>query len=142
MIYRWAEKGGSSTSSIRLDSAQSIEQSALTNINITSKASLNLRSVGSSLNLQSGTSLSLNAGGNIKHTSAGGTGIVAIDIVDGVKDPIVPLNDADSAKTAGKAEAVTSLKITDHMVRPEHEGWTRDEDENSCKTPRNKNYQG
>ena len=143
LIYRWAEKGGSGTSSVRIDSSQNVEVAAKNHIRITSKDSMNIRSMGSTLNLQSGGDFSINAGGNLKHTTAGGTGIVTVDEPDGgVKDPIIPLNNASSAAPAEPATAVTTNKVTDHMNRPDHESWTRDEDEGACKTPRNSKYQG
>lgn len=142
LIYRWPEKGGSGTSSIKLDSAQNVEIAAKSSINGTSKSSLNLRSMGSSLVIQASSDLSINAGGNVRHTSAGGTGLIADDIEDGSKDPVKPLNNAASANVAATAQAVTTQPIVDHMVRPNHEGWVRDEDEGACKTPRNKKFQG
>ena len=51
-------------------------------------------------------------------------------------------NKADPAQLADKAQQVSLEAITDHMVRPDHESWNRDEDAGKCKTPRNKKYQG
>jgi len=124
-IYEWAEKGGSNTSSIRLDSANDVTTIAQLNINVSAKQGLNLRSMSSSVNVQ-GASINLNAS----------------SVVNVFGSSIALPGSPVSAEPAGSAAATSSVTVTDHMIRPEHEPWVRDEDESKCKTPRNKSYQG
>ena len=140
-VYHWAEKGGSGTSFIRFDSAQSIEGRALLNLNLTSKSSFNARSMDSSFNLQAGSDINIK--GSALHHTVASTGLVAIDN-DGVPSqiPVIAIGDAGGAAAAGTAQQVSTISVVDHMVRPDHESWVRDEDESKCKTPRNKKYQG
>jgi hypothetical protein len=140
-IYRWSEKGGASTSSIRFDTAQNIEGKAKSKINITSISTMNLKSTGSTINVQAGADININATGNIHHTSAGGTGFYADDHHNG-PDPVRPLNDAGPAEVAEGALTVEDQTTTENMIRPDHESWTRDEDEPKFKTKRNSKYQG
>jgi hypothetical protein len=49
---------------------------------------------------------------------------------------------AEAPDTAQPVKAVKLEEIVDHMIRPDHESWVRDEDEAFCKTPRGSAYQG
>lgn len=140
LTYRWAEKGGSSTSSISFDSAQSVEARSMLNINMTSKSAFSARSMESTLSIQGGTAINIKADSAINCT-APDVGLVVIDGVEG-QIPVFALNNADGATAAGSAAQVNAIQVVDHMVRPDHESWTRDEDEANCPTPRNKKYQG
>jgi hypothetical protein len=53
-----------------------------------------------------------------------------------------PPGGANSADTAASAKKVPFMQIKPKMIVPEHESWTRDEDEPKCATPRNPKYQG
>lgn len=190
LIYRWAEKGGSSTSQIKLDAADDINIRSKKLINITSKESLHVKSLEGNIfttasdgyihvraqkniNLQSLTqSIALTSKNHIDFYAqkeliarsnryiriecgyAGdGSGAGNIDIVSGsvvinqlMEGPTGSYsprnNNTEQAETADTAEKVSLEPIIDHMVRPDHESWNRDEDEGRCKTPRNKKYQG
>ena len=124
--YEWSEKGGSSTSSIKIDSANEISASASTDLNLTSKNLLNLRSMSKDITLQSSQSVNLNAELDINIFGS------SINIPG---NPVI-------ANVADNVDAVQSNTVTDQMILPDHEPWTRDIDEQKCKTPRNKSYQG
>lgn len=124
-LYEWPEKGGSSSSSIRLDSAESVEVSAMKDLNLTSKISFNIKSI-SDITIQSGTT----------------TNISATDAVDISGSAINLPGSPGIANAASPAVQVTSVVVSDHMIQPNHEPWIRDPDEAKCKTPRNKKYQG
>jgi uncharacterized protein (DUF2345 family) len=82
------------------------------------------------------------AGGPIRHNG--------LRYVDVPSDPTSPdpaaeaaaAQKASEAKVALYAKSVELVKVVDKMVRPDHESWERDEDEATCKTKRNKKYQG
>ena len=139
-IYEWSEKGGSNTSSIRFDSATDVTASASKSINLSAKNALNLRSLSSDINIQS-ININFNASGVMNFTTPEPMGLVVIDGIEG-QIPVFALNNAGSATTAEPAVATTTVKVTDHMILPDHEPWVRDADESKCKTPRNKSYQG
>lgn len=124
-VYEWAEKGGSSSSSIRLDSAESVEVSAMKDLNLTSKISFSIKSI-SDITIQSGTSTTISATTDVNVYGAS------------INLPGSP----GIANAASPAVQVTSVLVSDHMIQPNHEPWIRDPDESKCKTPRNKKYQG
>ena len=139
LIYDWPEKGGSSTSAIHIDAAQDIDIRSMEGLNLTAKNSLNVKSMTSSINLQSSANININSlSVNFTATEIG------LLVIDGIEGPqqVFAKNTADNADTAGTASQVISNIVIDHMVRPDHEPWVRDEDEALCKTPRNKKYQG
>jgi hypothetical protein len=119
-VYRWSEKGGSGSSSIRIDAAENIEQAAHSQYHATSSGSMHFLSVGSDISQQCGTLL-VNAG----------------ILCNGVGVPC-----GSAAEPADSATAVDVQEIVEHMIRPDHESWERDEDESKCKTQRNAKYQG
>jgi uncharacterized protein (DUF2345 family) len=139
-VYEWAEKAGSSTSSIRLDSSNNIEGSAMQSIVLSSKDSISLRSMVSSLNLQSGTNINLNGSIGIDFTSP----TIGLNAISGSEGPLLvqATGTAVSAAAAGSGQSVSSVSVVDHMILPEHEPWERDADELKCKTSRNSKYQG
>jgi hypothetical protein len=98
---------------------------SMKNLNITSKNSLNIKSI-SDIVLQSGTTTSINATTDVNIAGAN------------INLPGSP----EIASTASPAIQVDTTIITDHMIRPNHEPWIRDEDEAKCTTKRNSKYQG
>ena len=139
LIYDWPEKGGSATSSIKLDSSNNIECTAQKGINLASKTNINIKSLNGSLNLQAKT-INNSASGAINFTS-GSIGLVANDGEEGSLS-ISPLNNAENAIVASSADSVSSSNVVNHMIVPDHEPWVRDNDETKCKTKRNPSYQG
>jgi hypothetical protein len=137
-VYEWSEKGGSSTSSIRFDSKNDLVGKAEQAVNFTAKQSVNLRAV-SAINLQA-NSISQNADSSLNFTSPS-VGLVAIDGEEGAI-PVNAVGNASSAVTVDSVTAISSVTVTDHMIRPDHEPWVRDEDESKCPTKRNISYQG
>jgi hypothetical protein len=125
-VHEWAEKGGSSTSSIRLDASTNIEGSSMQNINLTSKTGFNARSMTADLTIQAGANVNLNATDMVNVAGA------SINL----PGPAIP------ADSAASASAVSSTVVTDQMIVPDHEPWVRDADESKCKTVRNVSYQG
>lgn len=140
LVYEWAEKGGSGTSAVKIDAADNVEISSKKNVNLTSNIALNLKSMSSSLNLQSSSSININSGASVNFTSVD-VGLLTVDGLEGLQ-PIFAKNNASSAGASAAGSSVSSVIVTDHMIKPNHEPWTRDEDESKCKTPRNKKYQG
>jgi hypothetical protein len=71
-------------------------------------------------------------------------GIPVESLFDYAGSPSTPgtADSATSASTAKLASAVRAIDVKSLMIVPEHESWTRDPDEESCPTPRNKKYQG
>lgn len=138
LIYNWPEKGGSSTSTIRIDAAEKIEALAQSNIDLTSNSKISIRSSGQ-LNMSASF---------IGHTADGvgwsvsDTGLMDDDTEINGPDNVIPRVPAQAADTAERASSIKAEEIIDHMVRPEHESWTRDEDEQECPTKRGPNYQG
>lgn len=151
-IYRWAESGGSSTSSIKLDSAQTVESYSADATAITSMQNLDIKAA-SALNSSAGSTYSISGssvnlqGSTISHTASsclwtvGSMGLHEIDpsgvvIADGGASP------ANSARDAVNVESVDVVNVVEHMILPDHESWTRDEDEGRSATPRGPKYQG
>lgn len=134
-VRRWAERGGAASSSILFSSADSIESSSATDTAITAYGSLDMK--GADLALQ---------GSTIHHTAnsvawtVGNTGLNDGDPEGPFK--VQPDNPARGARDASGADDVESQDITSHMIRPEHESWTRDDDEKRSATPRGPKYQG
>lgn len=139
-VYNWSEKAGSSTSSIKFDAAQGIEGKASKTINLTSNEALNIKSVSGNLNFQAGSIMNIKATSAINY-SAPDIGLIVIDGIEG-PIPVFAKDNADSADSAKDSVKLESEVITDHMIKPDHEPWVRDEDESKCKTPRNKSYKG
>jgi len=141
-IYRWGEKGGSSTSKIRLNSLDTIEiRSDAGGVNISGMTEVNAKAFSGNVNIQAGGTLNY-MGSDLQHTIASsGTGLVADDPDDG-EIPVLPTGGAGPALAAESAQSVQAEPIVDHMILPDHEPWVRDEDESKCKTPRNPKYQG
>lgn len=139
LVYRWPEKGGSSTSRIYIDGSENVDVRAGSDIKISTNSSLHLRSSlnvliqsGLNVNIKATTQLltqapliSLNSGSVLGVTTFAPTTLIAM-----------------GSDTANGAKTGNVVIVTDHMVRPDHESWVRDEDEASCKTVRNKKYQG
>jgi len=125
-VYEWAEKAGSATSSIKLDSAQDLEQKAMGHVSTTATTDVSLRSMTTNVTIQAGSTINLNAVGALNLAGS------AINL------PGAPM----TATTAASALIVSSTIVTDHMILPDHEPWVRDEDEATCKTTRNPSYQG
>ena len=126
LIYRWSEKGGSSSSMIKIDGIDGIEISSKGALNLGSKGGLSVRSAGSSpIMIQSGGDLHFNIGGS-SHTNP----------TKGTKSP------ASATMADHVSTNVESLDVVSHMIKPDHESWDRDEDESICPTPRNPSYQG
>lgn len=138
VIRDWAEAGGSATSKIKFDSHGTlVARSSGGSVEITAKNSVDLRALGGNVNLQSGGDVSIK-GANLR-TSVGTTGMYAEH--DGPKE----VKSLGNASGAVAAEGTTSSKsdvVKPKMIVPEHESWTRDEDEVIAPTPRNAKYQG
>lgn len=134
-IYRFAQGGGAGTSSIKLTSAQTIEASAADAIAVSSAQSLNL--MGSDIKLGAGT---------IHHVAGAVTWNVGdTGLNDG--DPegpfqVQPNGGASSPRGAIPASNVAAEDVSSHLIKPNHESWTRDEDEKRTPTPRGPKYQG
>jgi len=139
-IYEWAEKSGSATSTIRLDSTGNVEATAAKAIRISAKESFDLRSLSSGLTLQAGTDLNLNASVNTNFSAT----LVGLTVVSGVEGvlPVFANNNATVATVASPGLTVSSTLVTDRMILPDHEPWVRDADEQKCKTTRNPKYVG
>ncbi len=134
-IYRFAEAGGSASSSIKLTSAQTVESTSAESTAITSQT----------LHLNSGPSLYLTAGfiGHVAGSvgwNVGNTGLLDGDPEGPFK--VVPDIGSPAARIAEPGEAVEHADVTAHMIRPDHESWARDEDEKRSATPRGPKYQG
>jgi hypothetical protein len=151
-VYRWPEKGGSKTSMIRIDAVDNVElRSSSKSVSITGKSSVNIRGVGNNVNIQAAAAINTNAGTSINEQAPiinlKGIGVasqmhaVHFGVYNDERPPKPPAG-AGSASVANEAKRVITVKVVDHMVRPDHESWTRDEDEPFCKTPRNGKYQG
>jgi hypothetical protein len=136
LIYRWAEKAGSASSSIRFDSAQELSGLAQAPISLTSAANFSIRSTGS-VSVQGSTFN--NVFGSVKW-NVGDMGLIDTD-GEGPFD-VVAKGGASSPSVAPGTKALKLEEIIDHMVRPKHESWTRDEDEPKAPTKRGPNYQG
>jgi len=138
-VYEWSEKSGSSTCSINIDSGGDVNTSASQNLSITSKASFNARSMNANLSIQAPT-ININADASVNFTAPD----IGLEVVDGIEGiiPVFAKGNADTAAAASSATPVSTVKVTDHMIQPDHEPWVRDADEAKCKTPRNKKYQG
>jgi len=73
-------------------------------------------------------------------------GLIVTDPISGVlvttatPSPAIP--PSAPILSASPADPVKTNQVTDHMIRPDHESWVRDEDESKHKTPRNKSYKG
>jgi hypothetical protein len=139
LVYDWPEKGGSSTSAIHIDSAQGLDIRAVENLNLASKEIINIKSMTSNINLQAETNINIK--GLAVNYSAADIGLIVIDGIEGPQQ-VFAKNTATLATTAGIANETSTNIVIDHMIRPDHEPWIRDEDESLCKTPRNKKYQG
>lgn len=156
-VYRWGEKGGSDTSKIRLNAVDTIEQrSEKGGVDITGKTTIHIKAMDSVVNVQAGTHINLKAASNLNgqagatYNILGGTTNLTGGLVNFAgsifTDPMNPgpqqAQPSDTANVAEQAKQLSLELIVDHMIRPEHESWTRDEDESKCKTPRNPKYQG
>ena len=130
LVYRWPEKAGSATSSISFDAAQKITALAQSPIDFTSSAKISIRSAGS-----------VNFSGSTENHTFGEVKWSVGDM--GLNEGGVTADGgAEAADTAPPVKAGKLDEVTDRMVRPDHESWTRDEDEAKCGTPRGPNYQG
>jgi hypothetical protein len=137
-VYEWAEKAGSATSSVRIDSAQDIEQKANGHVSTTASTDISLRSMTTNINIQAGLLLNLSAATSISFSTKS---VGLLSTAPGSK--VVPApGTLPTSLVAGPALQVASIIVTDHMIRPDHEPWVRDEDEATCKTKRNLKYQG
>ena len=161
-IYRWEEKGGSNTSRVRIDAVQNVEiKSDTQNIRLTAKNDVHVRSMSTLINLQSPSSINLktdiinedaptiNQKGHvwgITYKARTFTGLASHASIVGDHGPTPegpPCSvGAPGASTADDSTKVKPIEVVDHMIRPDHESWVRDEDESHCKTDRNKKYQG
>jgi hypothetical protein len=127
-VYRWAEKGGSGSSSIKIDASDALDLSSKGGLSLGAKGGMNIRSGGSSpVFLQTGGDLHIKVAETFHVKSKNGT-----------SNP----GSASMASSADGAASVTSMNVGARMVKPDHESWDRDEDESKCKTPRNSKYQG
>jgi uncharacterized protein (DUF2345 family) len=139
LIYRWAEKGGSSDSSILLDAYDDAAvRSTQKEVHITGKTGVHLRAVSGNVAVQ-GTLITLKAEGSFITQSVD---TIFTSVVHGASFTTPGTGAATPATVAEQATKATVDLVTDHMVTPEHESWTRDEDEAECPTARNKSYQG
>lgn len=136
----WAEEAGSSTSKIYINSVDGtdvrVDNGAL---KLTAKSNIEIRSVNTAINIQAPATVGITTAHFA--TTVDAYGFVAIDGEEG-PIPIETLGDASGADAADVAKKVTFETVKGKMIVPQHEGWTRDEDEANCPTPRNSNYQG
>ena len=120
------------------------------NIHITGKQNVHMRAVVSNVYIQGSTNVYMKSNtaifqqtGTI-HQDATIIGndffgtFIGVHIEDTPSKP----QPSQAATVAEAATKVPTVGIIDHMVRPNHESWTRDEDESFCKTARNGKYQG
>jgi len=147
-VYRWAEKGGASSSKIFLDAQEHIHvKSSLESVRITGKKKVELKSLDEDIRIQSTKKIQLKSDIAI-HGAAPDIKLKAKVYASFYFSPLPVVTESGDPETAQPAiladsgQAVTPDTITDQMIKPDHESWTRDEDAGKCKTPRNKKYQG
>lgn len=154
LIKSYEEEAGSSSSKIFINASDEINlRSDKQGLKITGKDKIELKSMTDEINLSGSNGINFLSGSvpiNF-NTSGGVTGLLAIDddtdIGGGVDLLPVISGTQGGAKSvevsiAFSANNISSSSSKAGMIIPQHEPWIRDEDENSCKTPRNKNYQG
>jgi hypothetical protein len=153
-IRDYEEEAGSGTSKIFINGHDGIEVRADSgSINITASDGIDIRSIGSGIKLTGGSTIDLVAPASINNESATFSIIAGnfattcgeYGFVASPDDPIITLGTgqpASPAGTADQADEVSGDGIQQKMIVPQHESWTRDEDETNCPTPRNPKYQG
>ena len=150
-VYRWPEKGGSETSKIRIDAQDDVEiKSVQKNIHITGKQNVHMRAVDSNVYIQGSTNVYMKSNAAIfqqtgtihQDATIIGNDFFGTFIGAHIEDTPPKPQPSQAAAVAEAATKVPTVGIIDHMVRPNHESWTRDEDESFCKTARNGKYQG
>ena len=133
---------------INIKTDSTINLQASTDINIKADSTIS-NQAGVTINIKAGTAINEQAP-TINHDAPEIIGLnyygtfIGVHVVSEPPTPS-PANDASQADSATAAEESTKVpvvKVIDHMVRPNHESWTRDEDEPFCKTTRNGKYQG
>jgi hypothetical protein len=141
VIRDYAEDAGSGTSRIKINASDGVDIRADGDtVLVTASDTIELNSIGGDVTLEGSGNVNLK--GSTLTTAFGSVGYVAIDGEEG-PIPVKSLgNFAGAGNTADQADAVSSEDVTGKMIIPEHESWTRDEDESILKTPRNKSYKG
>lgn len=148
----YAEEAGSSTSKIFLNSVDGSEIRADNGtLKLSAKSNIDIRSMSGNINQQATGNINVKATGQINEQAGvinhnggviNGTTYAASLFVGAFANGGGSAGPADGADSADSGKKADSDSIKPKMIVPEHESWTRDEDEGSCKTPRNPKYQG
>lgn len=132
----YAEEAGSSDSKVLVTAHSSVELKANNgDVVATGRHGVQLRAVDNDVTIQSSTNINLKSR-QLK------TKIDDVGYKAGPYKVSSLKNFNGEAAVADQATALTGERVKSKMIVPEHEGWTRDEDEESSPTERNKSYQG
>lgn len=148
----WAEEAGSATSKLFINAIDGSEYRIDDGfLKITAKSNIDLRSIGGNVNEQASGNINHKAGGMINDQSGtinhnagiiNGTVYAAGEFIGTFSNGSGSPGAAGSADTASQITKVAFEEVKPKMIVPEHESWTRDEDEALCPTSRNPKYQG
>jgi len=138
-IRDYAEEGGSSTSKIFINAVNGVDVRANDGpIKITAKANLNLKSISGAIFIRGSTTVNteselINLRADKMIMITGKPVIISTEI----QAPGAPAAVADQAKKVSEDGIKVKMIVPLHETKP----YIRDEDEDKCKTPRNKSYQ-
>jgi len=148
----WPEEAGSPTSKIYINTVDGSEYRVDDGfLKITAKTNIDLKSMNGNINEQAALVINRKAGGPINDQAAvinhnaaviNGTIYMAEEFIGEFTEGSGSAGPAESAETAKQGDSNPFDPVKPKMIVPEHESWTRDEDEPLCPTPRNPKYQG
>lgn len=148
----YAEEAGSPTSKIFIETVDGSDYRITDGyMKLTAKKNIDTRSMEGTITDQAAGSINHKAGGplndeaaiiNHKAGSIQGTVYMAQEFIGSFTEGTGNPGGAQSAEVAEPGKTVPFDQIKPKMIVPEHESWTRDEDEPLCPTPRNPKYQG
>lgn len=142
-IFRWAEEAGSDTSTIRFDAAENIEALAGETVAVTAETSLELKSnekiVAQAEELFTFKSPTFKW--DSKNTKES-MGCYAYNPDIPKRYYVYSMGGAEPVNAVNGIEELEEQDVEETMIKPDHESWKRDEDEEDCETERNDNYQG
>lgn len=140
-IYRWAEEAGSETSHIKFNSAKNIEALATEKLKLTAKKALELKS-SEQVMLQAARTVTTKAP-KLKFDTDNASDSMGCFALEGIqRHRVYSDGGVDTINAVEPIQPVEAQDVDSTMVKPDHESWTRDEDEGSCATNRGPKYQG